>query len=54
MGSTINFTNKNISLPIEKGNLIIFPSSEEYVYTIGQVNSGELIVGISYVEVQNV
>lgn len=54
LGSTINFTNKDISLPLEKGNLIIFPSSEDYVYTIGQVNSGEMILGISYVEVQNV
>lgn len=52
-GSTINFLNKNISIPLQKGNLIIFPSLEDYSYTIDQVDSGELIVGTSYVEVEN-
>lgn len=51
--SSITFTNKNLSIPISQGNLIIFPSSEEYVYTLGGVSSGEMIVGISYVEVNN-
>jgi hypothetical protein len=53
-GSSINFINKNISIPLLKGNLIIFKSSEEYAYTIGEVDSGELIIGNSYVEVENV
>jgi len=53
-GSSINFINKNISIPLLKGNLIIFKSSEEYAYTIGEVDSGELIIGTSYVEVKNV
>jgi hypothetical protein len=53
-GSSINFINKGISIPLLKGNLIIFKSSEEYAYTIGEVNSGELIIGTSYVEVENV
>ena len=53
-GSSINFINKNISISLLKGNLIIFKSSEEYAYTIGEVDSGELIIGTSYVEVENV
>lgn len=51
--SVINFLNKNISIPLLKGNLIIFPSLEEYSYKIEGVNSGEVIVGISYLEVEN-
>lgn len=53
-GSQINFINKNLSIPLAKNNLLIFPSSEEYVYKLEGVQSGELIVGISYVEVENV
>jgi predicted nuclease of predicted toxin-antitoxin system len=51
--SKITFLNKDISIPLEKGNLIIFKSSEDYSYSVGQVNTGELILGISYVEVEN-
>ena len=53
LGSSINFLNKNISIPLLKGNLIIFPSLEEYSYRISEVASGEIIVGVSYVEVKN-
>lgn len=53
-GSQINFINKNISIPLVKNNLLIFPSSEEYIYKLEGVEFGELIVGISYVEVGNV
>jgi hypothetical protein len=52
-GSNITFLNKDISIPLSKGNLIIFPSSEEYRYKISEVSSGEMIVGVSYVEVKN-
>ena len=52
-GSSITFLNKNFSIPLNKGNLIIFPSGEDYKYEISQVSSGELIVGVSYVEVKN-
>ena len=52
-GSSITFLNKNLSIPLLKGNLIIFPSLEEYAYRISEVSSGELIVGVSYVEVKN-
>jgi predicted nuclease of predicted toxin-antitoxin system len=52
-GSTIKFINKDITVPLLKGNLIVFPSSEEYTYSLGEVNEGEMIVGISYVEVKN-
>jgi len=52
-GSNITFLNKNLSIPLLKGNLIIFPSLEEYAYRISEVSSGELIVGVSYVEVKN-
>lgn len=51
--SKIIFLNKNFSIPLLKGNLIIFPSSEEYKYKISEVSSGEMIVGVSYVEVKN-
>jgi hypothetical protein len=52
-GSSITFLNKNLSIPLLKGNLIIFPSLKEYAYRISEVSSGELIVGVSYVEVKN-
>lgn len=52
-GSNITFLNKNLSIPLVKGNLIIFPSLEEYSYKISDVSSGEMIVGVSYVEVKN-
>lgn len=52
-GSKITFLNKNFSIPLLKGNLIIFPSGEDYIYKISEVSSGELIVGISYLEVKN-
>ena len=52
-GSSINFLNKNLSIPLLKGNLIIFPSLEEYSYRISEVASGEIIIGVSYVEVKN-
>lgn len=51
--SNITFLNKDISIPLSKGNLIIFPSLEEYKYSISGVSSGELIVGVSYIEVKN-
>lgn len=51
--ATITFLNKDISIPLSKGNLIIFPSGEEYKYKISEVSSGELIVGVSYVEVKS-
>lgn len=53
VGARLTFLNKDISIPLSKGNLIIFPSSEEYKYKISEVSSGELVVGISYVEVKN-
>lgn len=53
VGSNITFLNKDLSIPLSKGNLIIFPSSEEYKYKLSEVSSGEMIVGISYVEVKN-
>ena len=53
LGSSITFLNKDLSIPLLKGNLIIFPSSEEYKYSLSGVSSGEMIVGISYVEVKN-
>jgi hypothetical protein len=52
-GANIKFLNKDISIPLSKGNLIIFPSGENYKYKISEVSSGELIVGVSYVEVKN-
>jgi hypothetical protein len=52
-GSNITFLNKDMSIPLSKGNLIIFPSGEDYKYKISEVSSGELIVGVSYVEVKN-
>lgn len=52
-GSSITFLNKNISIPLLKGNLIIFPSIEEYAYNISTVSSGEIIVGVAYIEVKN-
>lgn len=54
VGSKINFINKDISIPLAKNNLVIFPSSEEYVYKLEGVESGELIAGIAYVEVERV
>lgn len=51
--SKITFLNKDISIPLSKGNLIIFPSGEDYKYKISEVSAGEMIVGISYVEVKN-
>lgn len=53
-GGTVNFLNKDISIPLSKGNLIIFPSLEEYAYILSNITSGEMIVGISYLEVKNV
>jgi hypothetical protein len=52
-GSNITFLNKDMSIPLSKGNLIIFPSGEDYKYKISEVSSGELIIGVSYVEVKN-
>jgi hypothetical protein len=52
-GSKITFLNKDLSIPLSKGNLIIFPSGEDYTYKISEVSSGEMIVGVSYVEVKN-
>jgi hypothetical protein len=49
----ITFLNKDISIPLSKGNLIIFPSREDYKYKISEVSYGELIFGVSYVEVKN-
>ena len=51
--ATITFLNKDMSIPLSKGNLIIFPSKEDYKYKISEVSSGELIIGVSYVEVKN-
>jgi len=51
--ASITFLNKDRSIPLSKGNLIIFPSGEDYKYKISEVSSGEIIVGISYVEVKN-
>ncbi len=51
--SSITFLNKNLSIPLAKGNIIIFPSSEEYTFTIGGLSAGEIIIGLSYVEVSN-
>lgn len=48
-GATINFINKNLSQPMEKGNLFIFPASPENAFTIEGVSSGEMIVSISYI-----
>ena len=50
VGGSINFVNKGFSQSLAKENLIIFPSSEEYAYSIQGVESGEMIVGISYTD----
>jgi hypothetical protein len=50
LGSYIKFLNKDLSIPLEKGKLIVFPSSEEYSYLIDGVTSGELLVGICYID----
>jgi len=49
-GGVINFLNKNLSQPMDKGNLFIFPASEEYAFSIEGVSSGEMIAAISYIE----
>jgi hypothetical protein len=49
-GASIKFLNKDLSIPLEKGKLIVFPSSEEYSYLIDGVTSGELLVGICYID----
>lgn len=49
-GSSIKFLNKDLSIPLVKGNLIVFPSSEEYSYRIDGVSEGELLVGICYID----
>ncbi len=52
--SSLTFLNKDISIPLLKGNLIIFPSSEEYAFRAGNVLSGELIIGLSYLEFRRI
>jgi hypothetical protein len=49
-GASIKFLNKDLSIPLAKGNLIVFPSSEEYSYRIDGVSEGELLVGICYID----
>ena len=49
-GASIKFLNKDLSIPLVKGNLIVFPSSEEYSYRIDGVSEGELLVGICYID----
>jgi len=49
-GASITFLNKDLSIPLVKGNLIVFPSSEEYSYRIDGVSEGELLVGICYID----
>lgn len=49
-GASIKFLNKNLAIPLVKGNLIVFPSSEEYSYRIDGVSEGELLVGICYID----
>ena len=49
-GASIKFLNKDLAIPLAKGNLIVFPSSEEYSYRIDGVSEGELLVGICYID----
>lgn len=48
--ASIKFLNKDLTIPLAKGNLIVFPSSEEYSYRIDGVSEGELLVGICYID----
>lgn len=49
-GGVINFLNKGLSQPMDKGNLFIFPALEEYAFSIEGVSSGEMVAAISYIE----